>query len=111
MPGPRFKFPTPKTVKLKDGAVLCTAERILALYNQDSGDSGRRISKKVRKWFASQVKTKGWAGCHFLPEVQSGHGAGCVLFVPPRKVNVTINVTETTLVLHGETGDESESGA
>ena len=30
----KFKFPTPKSCKLKDRAVLCTAERLLALYNQ-----------------------------------------------------------------------------
>ncbi len=32
-----FKFPTPASCMLKDRAVLCTAERILALYDQATG--------------------------------------------------------------------------
>lgn len=103
---PRFKFPTPKSVKLKDRAVLCTADRILSLYNQDSGDIGKRISKKVKKWFAAEAKKQGWAGCHFLPEFQTGHGAGCVLFMPPQQVNVKVTVRSTTLILEAQTGDE-----
>lgn len=103
---PDFKFPTPKSCKLKDRAVLCTAERILALYNQATGTKAQRISKSVKTWFASQAPLHGWAGGHFLPEVQSGHGAGCVLFVPPQHVNVNIKVTTTTLVLQAETGGE-----
>jgi len=104
--GRRYKFPTPASCKLKDRAVLCTAERILALYNQETGEDAKRIAKAVKKWFASEAIKHGWAGGHFLPEVQSGHGAGCVLFVPPSKVNVTVTVTKTTLVLNAETGDE-----
>lgn len=101
-----FKFPTPQSCKLKDRAVLCTAERILALYNQATRKNAKRISKSVKKWFAAQAPQHGWAGGHFLPEVQSGHGAGCVLFVPPQRVNVNIKVTNTTLVLLAESGEE-----
>jgi hypothetical protein len=103
---PAFKFPTPTSCKLKDRAVLCTAERILALYNQATGKDAKRISKSVKKWFASQAPSHGWVGGHFLPEVQSGHGAGCVLFVPPQQVNVNVKVTKTTLVLSAESGEE-----
>jgi hypothetical protein len=103
---PNFKFPTPKSCKLKDRAVLCSAERILALYNQETGSKAKRIGKTVKKWFASQANDLGWAGGHFLPEVQSGHGAGCVLFVPPQKVNIKVEITKTTLVLLAESGDE-----
>lgn len=101
-----FKFPTPASCKLKDRAVLCTAERILALYNQATEKDGRRITKNVKKWFAAEAPKHGWAGGHFLPEVQSGHGAGCVLFLPPPQLNVNIKVTKTTLVLEAESGDE-----
>lgn len=101
-----FKFPTPAFCKLKDRAVLCTAERILAVYNQATGKEAQRISKSVKKWFASEASKHGWAGGHFLPEVQSGHGAGCVLFVPPQQVNLSIKVKSTTLVLEAETGEE-----
>lgn len=103
----RFVFPTPAKAKLKDRAVLCTAERILALYNQATGKSAVRIAKSVKKWFAAEAAKHGWAGGHFLPEIQSGHGAGCVLFVPPTTVNVKVTIRATTLVLEAETGDES----
>lgn len=106
MVGPKFKFPTPASCKLKDRAVLCTAERILALYNQFTAKNAKRISKNVKKWFAQEAQKMGWAGGHFLPEVQSGHGAGCVLFIAPPKVNVSIKVKKTTLVLQAEKGDE-----
>lgn len=101
-----FKFPTPASCRLKERAVLCTAERILALYNQATGKNAQRITKNVKKWFAAEAGNYGWAGGHFLPEVQSGHGAGCVLFVPPQHVNVSIKVKKTTLVLEAERGDE-----
>lgn len=103
---PEFKFPTPKSCKLKDGAVLCTTERILALYSQEIGKDAKRMSKNAKKWFASQAPLHGWAGGHFLPEVQSGHGAGRVLFVPPQQINVNVKVTKTTLVLLAESGEE-----
>ncbi|MBY4676193.1 hypothetical protein [Marinobacterium arenosum] len=96
---PSFKFPTPASCKLKDNAVLCTSDRILALYNQATGKEQKRITQPVKTWFAAEAQNNGWAGGHFLPEVQSGHGAGCVLFVPPREINVSVNVTEKTLVL------------
>ena len=102
----KIKFPTPRSCKLKDRAVLCTAERILTLYNQATGKDAKRISKNVKKWFASEALLQGWAGGHFLPEVQSGHGAGCVLFVPPQQINVNVKVTQTTLVLLAESGEE-----
>ncbi len=101
-----FKFPTPKSCKIKDRAVLCTAERILALYNQATGKSAQRITKNVKMWFAEEAPKHGWAGGHFLPEVQSGHGAGCVLFTPPQQVNVSIKIKNTTLVLEAESGEE-----
>jgi hypothetical protein len=106
MPGRKYKFPTPASCKLKDRAVLCTAERILALYNQGTSSTAKRIAKSVKKWFAAEATKHGWAGGHFLPDVQSGHGAGCVLFVPPQQVNVSIKVTQQTLVLKAESGDE-----
>ena len=106
MAGKKFKFPTPDSCKLKDNAVLCTSVRILALYNQENGKEQQRITQPVKNWFATEVRQNGWAGGHFLPEVQSGHGAGCVLFVPPKNVNLSVQVTEKTLIL---VADESET--
>ena len=89
--GAKIKFPDPKSCKQDNPGVLCPAERVLGLYNQDSGDTAKRIAKKTRKWFASEAMKKGWAGVHFLPDIQSAHGAGCVLWLPPQKL--TINIT------------------
>jgi len=99
MRGRKFKFPTPATCKLRDGAVFCTAERIVALYNQEKEETRQRITDSIKSWFSSEAREHGWAGGYFLPEVQSGHGAGCVLFVPPQQVNVAINVTRETFVV------------
>ena len=88
--GAKIKFPDPKSCKPQDPAVLCPAERVLGLYNQDSGDTAKKIAKKIRKWFAFEALKRGWAGVHFLPEIQSAHGAGCVLWLPPQGITVTI---------------------
>ena len=99
MAGRKLKFPTPASCKLKHGAVLCTAERVIGLYNQENDEERQRITDSIKKWFTAEAEKHGWAGGHFLPEVQSGHGAGCILFVPPQQINVTVNVTRKTLVL------------
>jgi hypothetical protein len=82
-------------------AVLCPAERVIGLYNQNTGDTAARIAKKVRIWFRATARDNGWAGAHFLPEVQSNHGAGCVLWRQSDKVNKTVVVTEDMLILRG----------
>ena len=99
MPGAKLKFPNPKNCKPQNPAVLCPANRVIGLYNQDSGNTAKRIAKKVRAWFTAEAIKKGWAGVHFLPDIQSAHGVGCVLWLPPHKINIMINVTKQTLVL------------
>lgn len=76
---PDYKFPDPQDIPPKHPVVICPGERVIALYNQETGESAKRISKSVRGWFQDQAFEKGWAGVHFLPEVQSLHGAGCLL--------------------------------
>jgi hypothetical protein len=104
MAGAKIKFPDTKSCKLGNDAVFCTAERLLGLYNQDSGDpkTAERISKKVRRWFAEEARAKKWAGVQFIPEIQSTHGAGCVLWLPPQQVNVKITITENMYVLKSQ---------
>ncbi len=102
----KVKYPTPDTCKLKERSVLCTAERVLKLYNQETGEDAKRIAKTVKKWFLAQLPQHGWSGGIFLPEVQTGHGAGCVLFIRPQQINLSVKVSNTTLVLHAESGDE-----
>jgi len=104
MVGRKLKFPEPKDYRSSHPAILCPAERVLGLYNQDQNPEkpARKIAQKVRRWFFIEAKKYGWAGVHFLPEVQSNHGAGCVLWRPPEKISVQITVTEETLVLTPE---------
>lgn len=100
--GRRYKFPNPGDCKAGDPAMLCPAERVLNLYNQEHSREAQRISKSVREWFATTAEENGWAGVHFLPEVQSNYGAGCVLWPPPQQINVEITVTNQILVLEAE---------
>lgn len=103
MPGKKkFKFPDPKSCKPENPAVLCTAERLLALYNQSNSTDAKKVAKQVRAWFAKKAKEKGWAGVQFLPENQTGHSAGCVLWLPPSQVNVQILITNEMFVLKSQ---------
>jgi hypothetical protein len=97
--GRDHKFPNPHDCRPNDQAVLCPAERVLALYNQDSGDTAEKIAKKVRQWFIGKARSNGWAGVRFLKDVQSSHGSGCLLWIPPRVINVTVEVTQNILIL------------
>ena len=69
--------------------VTFTAERVLGLYNQNSGASAQRISETVRKWFEAKAREKGWQGVNWPKDVQTGHGAGCVLLSPHRKISTS----------------------
>jgi len=79
----RLKFPSPRDYKPAEPEILCPAERVIKLYNQGSGDTAKRIAKKVQGWFTAEAKKRGWKHVRFLKEVQSNHGAGCVLSRPP----------------------------
>lgn len=79
--GRSFKFPDAGDRSPNEPTVHCPADRILALYNQDSGYSAQRLSKAVRQWFSGEAQNNGWHGVHFLADVQSQYGAGCVMYV------------------------------
>lgn len=79
-PGRPVKFPDSKDRSINEDGALCTADRVLALYNQDHPkDEAHRISAKVRSWFETEALQKGWAFVGWFKDVASGHGAGCVL--------------------------------
>lgn len=92
-----YKFPDAKARSPSEPAVFCTAGRVLNLHNQANEKQAQRISKKVREWFFEEAHTNGWNGVHFVPEVQSRHGAGCMLWVEQDRKK--IKVTKTVLVL------------
>jgi len=109
--GPKFKFPCPDDYKASDPAIFCPADRVLSLYNQDSGGSAQRISKTVREWIRQNALGFGWAGVHFLPEVQSNHGAGCILWRRPQQINLQVTVTKRTLVLVDDSDSDEDDDA
>lgn len=74
-----FKFPDPKDYPSKHPIVMCPSDRVLNLYNQETGEGAIRKGKKVKEWFQERALQEGWAAVHFLPEVQTMHGAGCLL--------------------------------
>jgi hypothetical protein len=43
----KLKFPVPGNLKAAEPAVLCPAERVLGLYNQETGKSAKKIAKSV----------------------------------------------------------------
>lgn len=91
-----FKFPDPNDYPQRFPAVLCPSDRALKLYNQDSGHSADRVAKKVKTWFSKEAHAMGWAGVRFLPEVQTLHSAGAILWQRPK---VQVAVTQEMLVL------------
>ena len=93
-----YKFPRSKDRSPNQPAVFCTAERVLNLYNQENQKSAKRISKKVRVWIFTRAHTEGWSGVHFVPEAQSRHGAGCMLWVQQDRANVQIDAAVLVLV-------------
>lgn len=101
--GRNFKFPTPEKVKVSDRTVSCTSDYIINLYNQAHGTERVRMTDTIKSWFIAESQGSGWAGCHFLPDFQTGHSGGCVLFTPPREVNVNVLVNDRTLVLNADT--------
>jgi HNH endonuclease len=68
----------------------CPADRVLGLFEQETGIEVQRIAKKVKQWFTEAATKAGWAGGRFVPEVQSAHGAGAIL-LNPLSVKITVN--------------------
>ncbi|MGB9992426.1 hypothetical protein [Pseudoduganella rhizocola] len=98
-----YKFPDPKKRSEHQPAVLCSNERVLALYNQDHPDSkeAKRVSKKVREWFHDEAHKAGWAGAGFIPDAATQSGLAGILWVP------TTN-TPTVLVIEDGAGKDDE---
>ena len=85
--GRDLKFPDPDDYPPNTQTVNCNAERVLGLYNQDSGASAQRISETVRRWFTAKALEKGWRGVNWPKDVGTGYGSGCVLLSPHGKIS------------------------
>jgi hypothetical protein len=96
--GKKLKFPDPKDYPEKTPLIFCPNDRMIGLYNQATGEKRKRMAKKLNEWFIQESKKNGWIGCKTLPEVQSKHGAGCILF-NPRLVKIE---RQTILITHNQ---------
>ncbi|MBK6686013.1 MAG: hypothetical protein IPG45_16185 [Deltaproteobacteria bacterium] len=103
----KHKFPDANDYGLKNPAVLCPGDRVLTLYNENGGRTAKRISKRVKAWFTAEAHEHGWVGVRFLPEVQTRHSGGAILWQAPK---VSVNVTKNTLVLVERSDDAGEEG-
>jgi hypothetical protein len=76
----QLKFPVAAERSVKAPAALCRNERVVALYNQAHDTDAKRIAKNMRKWFVETAKKNGWDSAVFLPDVETRHSCGCVLY-------------------------------
>jgi hypothetical protein len=60
----------------------------MGLYEQSEKQKPRKINPTVKTWFRQEaLRTHGWSAAMFVPEVQTQHGAGCVLYKQPLQIN------------------------
>jgi hypothetical protein len=91
------KLPNPADRSEAEPAVLCGSHRVKELYKTATGDTARRVSKKVREWFLATAKEEGWDGAIFINDVQTRHSSGCVLykrFNPKVEINLWVSGVE-----------------
>lgn len=84
------KLPDPSERSEKEPAVLCSSERVLALYNSANSPIAQRVSQTVRKWFIETADQEGWDAALFIKDVETRHSAGCLLYKKPK--NTLVNV-------------------
>lgn len=77
--GRPFVFPIPHNYSPASPPLLCDRDRVLALYNQDSGDTAQRVTPKVEEWFIQRAFREDWAAAAFVEDAMSGHSGGCIL--------------------------------
>lgn len=80
-PGRPVKFPDSGDRSMNETGALCTADRVLALYNQahPKEEAAVKIGAGVRSWFEQEARRKGWVFVRWFKDVATDHGAGCVL--------------------------------
>lgn len=71
MPRP-FVIPDPKDRSVNEPTKVVSANQVLGLYNQNSGDKKERIVDSVKEWYKNTMFENGWGDVTF-------HGNQCVL--------------------------------
>lgn len=83
--GRPLKFPDASKRSHAEPAIFCPADRVLALYNQDSG---KKVSATVKTWFDAKAQQEGWSHALWLKDVANSYGAGCALAI--EAVTITV---------------------
>lgn len=76
----KYKFPDPDKRSPADPTVLLPAERLLALYNQETQKDAKRVSKNVQEWARETGHAKGFDGVAFSEDATPGAGRGCIFW-------------------------------
>jgi hypothetical protein len=94
-----LKFPDPKARSPNAPAVLCPADRVIGLYNsKHPKKTAMRLSPSVKTWFSEEAHAAGWIGVQFLPDAQTAHGAGCIMWVSQQH-DISLSLEATMLVI------------
>jgi 3-dehydroquinate synthase class II len=70
------KLPDPSERSDKEPMVLCSGDRVLALYNKAQNKTAQRVSKEVRKWFLETAEAEGWNAAIFIKDVETASVVG-----------------------------------
>lgn len=81
----RHAFPTPTNTKSDPGASICSADRLLTLYNKQHNKNQQRLTSVVKVWFKNAAHQAGWSGVEFLEDIQTGQITGCMLCATRQK--------------------------
>lgn len=76
----KYKFPDPDKRSPANPTVLLPAERLLAIYNQETGKEAQRVSKKVQEWARETGHAAGFDGVAFSEDATPGAGRGCIFW-------------------------------
>ena len=67
-----FVLPDPKDRSVNEPTQVISANQVLGLYNQESGDKKERVVDSVKEWYTQHMVDAGWSDATF-------HGNQCVL--------------------------------
>ncbi len=78
-----FTAPDPRDRSVNEPTQVVSANQVLGLYNQESGDKKERIVESVKSWYQDQMSKAGWKEATF-------HGNQCVV-----RADVVLNTKES----------------
>ena len=71
MPRP-YVFQDPNNRSPNDPSIIVSSQQVLGLYNRANKEKMENVTEKVRAWFTSEAKKRGWSRAVFS-------GGQCVL--------------------------------